>query len=151
MANARPGYKRIMGEIPEEMHEKITRYNKISERPLNVSRAIELCMQQAVKKIDNELLEEASRDESRCDKISSKIYAKIKTDLDEDELNGIGIYDHYLKLVKQEVMPDYETVKTMLYPIDTVKYAGTKDEPCIPIVFYARGIHCFTLFPGDTP
>jgi hypothetical protein len=147
MANARPGYKRIMGEIPEEIHEKITLYNKTSDRPLNISKTIERCIQQAVKIIETELVEQASIDEKECNFIiihSDKIYKAIKTDLEENELSDIGIYKHYLEMVKQETTPDDKTIKTMLYPINWVTWNDLE----IPIDFYAEDILCFSLAPN---
>ena len=144
MANARKGYRRIMGEIPEKMHEKITLYNKISDRPLNVSKSIEQCITQAVKRFEKELVEQASIDEKEFNFIiikSDKIYKAIKTDLEENELNDIGIYQHYLEMAKQEFMPDDKTIKTMLFPINWV----TWDDLEIPINFYAEGTLCFSL------
>ena len=77
MANPRNGFKRIMGEIPEEMHEKITLYNKISDRPLNVSKAIELCMEYAIKKIEGELITYAKESENVYMIKSDKYYSRL--------------------------------------------------------------------------
>jgi hypothetical protein len=150
MANTRPGYKRIMGEIPEEMHEKITLYNKISDRPLNVSKAIELCMQQAVKKIDTEILNELKENDGGSGISSDIIYAAIKKDLDEGKLNTVEIWNHFKQLLKEESPLNDISMKMMLYPVDRIKHAGTDSEPCVPIVFYAQDVHCLTLIPIDS-
>jgi hypothetical protein len=150
MANARPGYKRIMGEIPEEMHEKITLYNKISDRPLNVSRAIELCITQAWKKIEAELITEASDDEDGISIDSDVIYKAIKKDIDVGEFEAGEIYKHFIKLLKKEDLFKDIPLKQFLYPVDRVQHAGTESEPCIPIIFMAKDIYCFALSPDST-
>lgn len=81
MVNPREGFKRIMGEIPEEMHEKITLYNKISDRPLNVSKAIELCMEHAIKEIEAELVTDAKEIDEVYIIESDKYYEQLRKDL----------------------------------------------------------------------
>lgn len=140
MANARPGYKRIMGEIPEEMHEKITLYNKISDRPLNVSRAIELCMQQAVKKIDDELEQYAHEHEYECGMTSDEIYEAIKKDIDGGEVGANAIHKHFIELLKNQGPLNEMFMKMIIFPIDhvTLDITGT-------ILFCAGGAVCFIL------
>ena len=146
MANARPGYKRIMGEIPEAMHEKITLYNKISGRPLNVSKAIEICIQQAVKIIDEELIEHADANTGDCWRmIDGKIYEAIKKDIEESDLNPVEIHGHFIKILREKYTLDETFIRFILYPIDKVEYEEPEE-----IHFYARDTHCFALYPPTT-
>jgi rhamnose utilization protein RhaD (predicted bifunctional aldolase and dehydrogenase) len=57
MPTIKEGYKNIMGAIPIDMHEKISHYNRISAKSLNVSKAIEQCLAKEVKKIEHEAVE----------------------------------------------------------------------------------------------
>jgi hypothetical protein len=100
MANPREGYKRIMGEIPEEMHEKITLYNKISDRPLNVSKTIELCVEHAIKKIEAELITDA-KESNEVYVISSDRYYKILLkDTKGSLLSPRLIHRHFIQMLK---------------------------------------------------
>jgi len=142
------GYSRIMGEIPRVMHEKIILYNKISDRPLNISKAIELCITRSVKRIDDELLEEASRIEDNTVMVlaSDEIYEEIKDDFGDKELNSIDIHKHFREiLIRKYSQPNDIIIKMVIYPIDDVKY----DESAQQVVFYAKGIRCFSLLPSN--
>jgi hypothetical protein len=57
MPTIKEGYKNIMGAIPIDMHEKISHYNRISAKSLNVSKAIEQCLAKEVKKVEHEAVE----------------------------------------------------------------------------------------------
>ena len=145
MATTRKGFKRIMGEIPEEMHEKITTYNKISDRPLNVSKAIELCMAQAIKKIDAELIAEATDNDTNGIYASDECFKAIHEDIKAGLLGPRAILKHYVEILKKE---GYDLIndigKIQLYPIDRVEY---KDEPD-QVSFYAKGVICFGICPS---
>lgn len=139
MANARAGYKRIMGEIPVEMHEKITHYNKISERPLNVSRAIELCMQQAVKKIDTEILAEAAASEPPL--IRAEGYHQTVIEDINAGLSPAEIHKRFIELLRKEGWKMVHSGAMLpLYPID-----GVKIDKSGVVLFYAGNILCFVL------
>ncbi|WP_048050995.1 hypothetical protein [Methanosarcina soligelidi] len=102
MANTRKGYKRIMGEIPVETHEKITQYNKITDRPLNVSKAIEICMEQAIKKIDEELITYAANNKDAKGIISDEYYKVLRKDIDDGLLGPKAIHKHFVEMMKKD-------------------------------------------------
>ena len=105
MANPREGFKRIMGEIPEEMHEKITLYNKISDRPLNVSKAIELCMEQAIKKIEDELINYAKESTDIYVIESDKYYTRLCKDI-KDRILSPRVHVHRPPVVTLNEIPE---------------------------------------------
>jgi hypothetical protein len=145
MATTRKGFKRIMGEIPEEMHEKITQYNKISDRPLNVSKAIELCMAQAIKKIDAELIAEAANNDTNGIYASDECFNAIHDDIEAGLLGPKAILKHYIEILKKEGWDMInDDGKIPLYPIDRVEYT---DEPP-QIHFNAKGVTCFGICPS---
>ena len=152
MANPREGFKRIMGEIPEEMHEKITLYNKISDRPLNVSKAIELCMEHAIKKIEDELISEAKESKDVCIITSDKYYLRIQKDIKERILSPRFIHKHIVQMLKSDGFYKMEWDKHSaygripLYPIDKVKL----DKQTKNIMFYAKNVVCFALGPSNS-
>lgn len=147
MANARPGYKRIMGEIPDEMHAKITMYNKISDRPLNVSRAIELCMEQAVRKIDNELIAYAEEGEGGSAIISDRYYKALSKDVKDGSLSSMAIHKHLVQMLNLEGIEVHDfAIRMILYPIDKVKL----DDKSGNILFYAGDVRCFAVCPSNS-
>jgi len=149
MTNARKGYKRVMGEIPEELHEKIMLFNKISDRPLNVSKSIEQCITRAWEKIEKELFEEPLDEDGPINIDSTAIYTTIKKDLEEGKLSPSEIYKHFIKLLKKEGLFDNINIRHMLYPIDRVQHAGEKQD-YVAIIFLSQNINCFALFPNNT-
>ena len=152
MANPREGFKRIMGEIPEEMHEKITLYNKISDRPLNVSKAIELCMEHAIKKIEDELITYAKESNDVYVIESDKYYTRLYKDIKERVLSPRFIHKHMIQMLKRDGFDKMEWDKHSahgripLYPIDKVKL----DKQTKYIMFYARDVTCFAVGPSDS-
>lgn len=152
MVTSRKGYKRIMGEIPVEMHEKITQYNKISERPLNVSKAIELCMEQAVRKIDEELIIYADNNKEALGIVSDEYYEAIRKDIDDGLLGPKAIHKHFVEMIREH---DSELVSSAggvfgdvgripLYPINKIKL-GVFNQ----IDFCVNDVICFMLCPSD--
>lgn len=150
MANPREGFKRIMGEIPEEMHEKITLYNKISDRPLNVSKAIELCMEHAIKKIEDELITYAKESKDVYIIISDKYYTRLSKDIKERTLSPRLIHKHIIQMLKSDGFYKMEWDKHSaygripLYPIDKVKI----DKQTKHVMFYAKDVACFAVCPS---
>lgn len=137
MANARPGYKRIMGEIPEEMHNKITHYNKVSDRPLNVSKAIELCLYEAVKKIDAEILAKAAEIEPPFIRAGG-YHAAVVNDINAG-FNPAVIHKRFIELLRKDGWKMVHSGAMLpLYPIDRVEI----DKSGV-VLFYAGDIHCF--------
>ena len=151
MANPREGFKRIMGEIPEEMHEKITLYNKISDRPLNVSKAIELCMEHAIKKIEDELINYAKESTDIYVIESDKYYTSLCKNIKNRILSLRFIHKHMIQMIKRDGFDKMEWDKHSahgripLYPIDKVKLDGQNKH----IVFYAKDIACFAVSPSS--
>jgi hypothetical protein len=149
MANPRNGYKRIMGEIPEEMHEKITLYNKISDRPLNVSKAIELCMEHAIKKIEAELITHAKESEDLYILESDRYYSNLRKDIKERTLSPRLIHKHMIRMLKDDGFEKFEWDKHSaygripLYPIDKVKI----DKQTKRVMFYSKDVACFAVGP----
>ena len=150
MANPRNGFKRIMGEIPEEMHEKITLYNKISDRPLNVSKAIELCMEHAIKKIEAELITDAKESTEVYVIASDKYYNTLCKDIKGSLLSPRLIHRHIIQMLKSDGFDKIEWDKHIaygripLYPIDKVKL----DKQTKHVMFYAKDITCFAVGPS---
>jgi hypothetical protein len=150
MANPRNGFKRIMGEIPEEMHEKITLYNKISDRPLNVSKAIELCMEHAIKKIEGELITYAKESENIYMIKSDKYYSRLCKYIKSRSFSPRLIHKHIIQMVKIDGFDKTEWDKHSahgripLFPIDNVKL----DKQTKHVIFYAKDIACFAVGPS---
>jgi hypothetical protein len=150
MANPREGFKRIMGEVPEEMHEKITLYNKISDRPLNVSKAIELCMEHAIKKIEDELIAYAKESEDVYIIMSGKYYTRLCKDIKGRKLSPRFIHKHIVQMLKSDGFDKMEWDKHStygkipLYPIDKVKL----DKQTKHVMFYAKDVVCFSVGPS---
>lgn len=46
------GYKRIGCEIPEELHAKLTAFNKKATRPINIARLIEVTIEAELDKAE---------------------------------------------------------------------------------------------------
>lgn len=146
MANARPGYKRIMGEIPNETHAKITMYNQISDRPLNVSKAIELCMEQAVRKIDAELIAYAEEGEGGSAIISDRYYKALIKDVKNGSLSSNAIRKHLVGMLNLDGIRVRDfAIRMILYPIDKVKL----DDESGDILFYAGDVRCFAVCPSN--
>jgi len=147
MANPREGFKRIMGEIPEEMHEKITLYNKISDRPLNVSKAIELCMEHSIKKIESELITYAKESEDLYTIVSDKYYKILYKDVKSRTLSPRLIHKHVIHMLKNDGFDKTEWDKHSaygripLFPIDNVKL----DKQTKHVIFYAKDVACFAV------
>jgi hypothetical protein len=150
MANHRDGFKRIILEIPEEMHEKITLYNKISDHPLNVSKAIELCMEHAIKKIETELINYAKESSEVYLITSDKYYETLRKDLKGRLLSPRLIHKHMIQMLKNDGFDKSEWDKHSdygripLYPIDKVKL----DKQTKNVVFYAKDVTCFVVGPS---
>jgi hypothetical protein len=85
-----------MGEIPAGMHEKITLYNKISDRPLNVSKAIELCMEHAIKKIEDELITYAKESNDVYVIELDKYYTRLCKDIKDRILSLFNVLFAYI-------------------------------------------------------
>jgi hypothetical protein len=150
MANPRNGFKRIMGEIPEEMHEKITLYNKISDRPLNVSKAIELCMEYAIKKIESELITYAKESKDLFMIVSDKYYKILCKDIKARSLSPRLIHKHIIQMLKSDGFDKTEWDKHSVYgriplfPNDNVKL----DKQTKHVIFYAKDVACFAVGPS---
>jgi hypothetical protein len=150
MVNPRNGFKRIMGEIPEEMHEKITLYNKISDRPLNVSKAIELCMEHAIKKIEGELITYAKESEDLYMIMSDKYYKILCKDVKSRTLSPRLIHKHVIHMLKNDGFDKAEWDKHSVYgriplfPIDNVKL----DKQTKNVIFYSKDVACFAVGPS---
>jgi hypothetical protein len=137
-----------MGEIPKEMHEKITLYNKISDRPLNVSRAIEICMSQAVKKIEEDMVNDARENKDDFNIVNNAWYTVLKKEVEDGLLNSQDIYKLYVGLVKDEGSDTpFAYGKTLLYPIDKVVLGIgiDPDESFERVEFRAKGVFCFAV------
>lgn len=150
MANPREGFKKIMGEIPEEMHEKITLYNQISDRPLNVSKAIELCMELAIKKIETKLVADAKENNDVYIIESDKYYEMLRKDLKGSLLSPRLIHKHFIHMLKKDGFDKFEWDKHSvygripLYPIDKVKV----DKETKNVIFSAKDVTCFAVSPS---
>lgn len=143
MANARKGFKRIMGEIPEEVHEKITWYNKISARTLNVSKAIEICLSREVEKIEQEAIDFVKENKgiSRGSNVDyNNAVEGIKT--------GLPAYDVYkIAISNMFVRPRELSLRSRAYlpllPVNRMHYDEEKQKIC----FFVDKLFCFSLSP----
>jgi hypothetical protein len=150
MVNPRNGFKRFIGEVPEEMHEKITLYNKISDHPLNVSKAIELCMEHAIKKIEAELVADAKESDNVYIIESDKYYEILRKDLKGSLLSPRLIHRHFIHMLKKDGFDKFEWDKHSVYgriplfPIDKVKL----DKQTRNVIFYAKDVTCFAVSPS---
>jgi hypothetical protein len=139
-----------MVEIPEEMLEKITLYNKISDHPLNVSKAIELCMELAIKKIETELINYAKESSEVYLITSDKYYETLRKDLKGRLLSPRIIHRHMIQMLKNDGFDKFKWDKHSaygripLYPIDKVKL----DKQTKNVVFYAKDVACFSVGPS---
>jgi hypothetical protein len=150
MPTQKKGFKRIMGEIPEEMYAKITIYNKISDRPLNVSKSIELCIAQAIKKIDDELIGYAAEvnDLNKNLLLEEIDYDALKNEVKAGLLGPKILRDHALNyLVNSLEMTGYEDEGTQnrvaIFPIDRVD----NEEKPERLLFYSKNTLCFSISP----
>lgn len=145
MPSAREGYKRITGEISEAMHNKITWYNKISAKPLNVSKAIEICIAQEVQKIEQEAVEFV-RENKGIMRGSTEDYNKavegIKIGLPASEVYKIAISNiHY----GSGLMDFGSTAYLPLLPVNRMHFDEDKQKIC----FFVDKVFCLALQPYD--
>jgi aspartate ammonia-lyase len=139
MPNAREGFKRITGEIPVEMYEKITHYNRVSNRTVNVSKTIELCLAQEIKKINEEVIEEAK---AGCQKIINDAYYN---QIIADTKAGKKPAETHRNLIESLRNDGFKMLHSgaflPLYPIDKVEH----DEATESFRFMAEGVVCFLV------
>lgn len=143
MANARSGYKRIMGEIPEEMHEKIVWYNKISAFPLNVSKAIEICLTNKMEEIEQEAIDYIKNNggiSRRCNQNYNNTVDAIKA--------GLPVYDVYkIALEKDHITHKERDLRSLVYlpllPINRMELNEEKQT----VLFGVDNIVCLALSP----
>lgn len=145
MPSARKGYKRITGEIPEAMHNKITWYNKISAKPLNVSKAIEICIAQEVQKIEHEAVEFVKENKGISQQSTenyNKVVEGIKAGLQASEVYKIAISD----IPYHAGMMDFgSTAYLPLLPVNRMHFDEDKQKIC----FFVDKIFCLTIQPYD--
>jgi hypothetical protein len=134
-----------MGEIPDEMHKKINYYNKTSDRPLNVSKAIEICITKAVQKIDAELIENAAEtpDDKKILHFRQKEYDALYNDVKSEALCPKILqkcaYQYILNnIIGEDVL--YEIVSML--PIDKVAIDKNPER----ISFYAKDVLGFAIY-----
>lgn len=130
-----------MGEIPEETHEKINIYNKYSERPLNVSKAIENCIAREVKKLESELVAIASNDEMTGIYVSDESFELLRRDVEEGELGPKALLRRLSELVEAE---GNDIELRALYPIDRVNFLENMER----IDFYVKNVLCISVSPS---
>jgi hypothetical protein len=139
MPNAREGFKRITGEIPIEMYDKITHYNKVSNRTINVSKTIELCLAQEIKKIDDEVIKSAIHDSMQL--ISDDYYNSVLTDVNSGK-KPAETHSHLIEVLRNDGFKMLHSGAHLpLYPIDKVEH----DEATKSFRFKANGIVCFVV------
>lgn len=146
MANARPGYKRIMGEIPEEMHEKITWYNKISDYQLNVSKAIELCLTNKVAEIEQEAIDYIKTN-GGIFRGNNEYYNKAVDGIK----NGLSASDVYKTAIEEmHLQPKQNVLRSLVYlpllPVNRMKF----DENNQKICFFVDDMFCCRLSPFES-
>lgn len=101
MPKTKAGYKKIMGEIPIETYEAIKAYNSISSKPLNVSRAIEQCLTEEVKKIQAETLDRVAKlgkiglGAHYSDEEYELVVVDIETGMSAPEIYKMCVNSHY--------------------------------------------------------
>jgi hypothetical protein len=137
MPRVKTGYKKIMGEIPVETYEVIKAYNSFSLKPFNMSRAIELCLNNEIKKIQQEGLDylrnEQKKNKSRegFDSFySDEHYRQSVLDI-EDGVSVQDLYERYvnafydmhnqtgwLKVVTANRMEHNKEMKVIVFYID---------------------------------
>lgn len=139
MPNAREGFKRITGEIPIEMYEKITHYNRVSSRIVNVSKTIERCLAQEVKKIDTEIIEEAK---TGCQEIvNDDYYNQILADVKAGK-KPAEIHKHFIETLRNDGFKMLHSGAFLpLYPIDRVEHS----ELTKSFRFMAKDVTCFVV------
>jgi hypothetical protein len=146
MVNKRDGYVRVMGEIPEEIHDKIKRYNSIADFPLNVSRMIEnyIC-DQMMKYIDMYVLDEVQK--RGLEHIAStEYYNAIVSDIQSGKPAN-EVYKNFIEMLKRDGyemkntgvwLPIYPITDYKLNPEDkkqVVFIGGTQygEQPCVEV------------------
>jgi hypothetical protein len=115
MVNPRKASKELWEKSPKEMHEKITLYNKISNRLLNVSKAIELCMEHTIKKIEVELITYAKESNEVYLISSDKYYETLRKYLKGSLLSPRLIHKHMIQMLKNDGFDKFEWDKHSAY------------------------------------
>jgi hypothetical protein len=124
MPNQRQGYKRVIGEIPEEMHEIISHYNKVCPKNLNVSKAIEICLSKEIKKIQQEALDFV-RDNGGMNRYNDRTYNSVVTDIQA----GFEAPEIYRKVMKNFDYKSFKDIESAAYlPLIPVNRMVFKDE-----------------------
>jgi hypothetical protein len=140
ISNTREGFKRISGELPVLLHAKIAYFNKISSRQINVSKLIENCIAQELKKIESQILEEIKdRDPELMgnDELHAEVLAKVDA---EESASAIQLYVITQMLKGKEM----EYVFPLLN-VTTVKVSDNKRL----IKFITDNEICFVLAPAN--
>lgn len=145
MTKQKQGYKRIMGEIPNDVYNKITWYNKIGSFSLNVSRAIEICLTERVKEIEEEAIDYVKKNGGivrGSDKDYNNAVEGIKTGLSAYEVYEIAISDMHTH-------PNQHILRSQVYlpllPVNQMKFNEDKQKIC----FFVDKLPCFSIIPCD--
>ena len=143
MANTREGFKRIMGEISTETHEKILWYNKISPFSLNISKAIEICLTKEVKKIELEAIDFVKENRGIA-RGSTEDYNNAV----EGIKAGLPVYDIYkLSLKTKHINPSQNYLRSEVYlpllPINKMQFNEEKQKVC----FFVDKLFCYSVSP----
>jgi len=145
MTKQKQGYKRIMGEIPNDVYNKITWYNKIGSFSLNVSRAIEICLTERVKEIEEEAIDYVKKNGGivrGSDKDYNNVVEGIKTGLSAYEVYEIAISDMHTH-------PNQHILRSQVYlpllPVNQMKFNEDKQKIC----FFVDKLPCFSIIPCD--
>ena len=146
MVNKRDGYVRVMGEIPEKIHDKIKRYNSIADFPLNVSKMIEnhLCGEM-MDYINFRVMDQVKR--NGLEHITNTDYYNAITNDIQSGKQASEVYNNFIEMLKKDGygmkntgiwLPIYPVTRYELNPDDKkqVVFIGSSDsgqQPCVVV------------------
>ena len=136
-----------MGEIPEDMYNKITWYNKIGLFSLNVSGAIEVCMSNAVGRIEEEAVDYIKRNGG-----ISRGYTESYNNALEGIKAGLPAYETYQLAIKDmHIQPKQHIMRSQVYlpllPVNKMKFKEDEQR----IYFFVDELFCYSITPLDGP
>lgn len=130
------GMKRVCVDIPEDMHEKITQFNKISTRPVNMSRVMELALTKEISKINTEILEYVKENGAETiinDTFYDGVLAEVKKNISPVEIQ--------CAVVKNMRKNHYDTGRIGLYLVNRIEV----NEETKEISFFDNETCCFKI------
>lgn len=130
------GMKRVCADIPEEMHNKITQFNKISARPVNMSRVMELALNDEISKINTEILEYVKK--KGAEAILSDIFYEGVLSEVKSKSSPSKIQHDVVKNLKDN---HYDSGLIGIYPVNKIEV----NEETKEILFLNYDLCCFKV------